>query len=175
MIGTGKPAPTEGAAFGKALFCTRCRRRATRCATFVSVRVADSARTPVENRRGLYVTDGVESLSGQDASGFVSGPVGGFEDGHIRHEVLEAAHNDRRSRKRGMIKRATCHTYCHSFATDLLEDGYDIRTVQALLGHKGVKTTMIYPHVLNRGPSGVRGPVDGLWRGGSYADPHKTP
>ncbi len=62
----------------------------------------------------------------------------------------------------GLIKRATCHTFRHSFATQLLERGYDIRTVQELLGHKDVKTTMIYTHVLNRGPSGVRSPLDGL-------------
>jgi integron integrase len=61
----------------------------------------------------------------------------------------------------GLIKRATCHTFRH-YATHLLEGGYDIRTVQELLGHKNVKTTMIYTHVLNRGPSGVRSPVDGL-------------
>ncbi len=62
----------------------------------------------------------------------------------------------------GVIKRATCHTFQHSFATHLLEGGYDIRTVQELLGQKDVKTTMIYTHVLNRGPSGVRSPVGGL-------------
>lgn len=62
----------------------------------------------------------------------------------------------------GLIKRATCHTFRHSFATHLLEGGYDIRTVQELLGHKDVKTTMIYTHVLNSGPSGVRSPLDGF-------------
>jgi site-specific recombinase XerD len=62
--------------------------------------------------------------------------------------------------KSGIVKPASCHTFRHSFATHLLESGYDIRTVQELLGHSHVNTTMIYTHVIKRGGRAVRSPLD---------------
>ena len=80
---------------------------------------------------------------------------------HVDETIVQRAVRDAVSRA-GIQKRASCHTFRHSFATHVLEDGYDIRTVQELLGHKSVKTTMIYTHVPNRGPAGVRSPADSL-------------
>lgn len=80
---------------------------------------------------------------------------------HIDESLVQRAVKEAVARA-GLSKRASCHTFRHSFATHLLESGYDIRTVQELLGHRDLKTTMIYTHVLKRGPAGIRSPLDSL-------------
>ena len=80
---------------------------------------------------------------------------------HLDESVLQRAVKEA-ARTVGLAKPVSCHSLRHSFATHLLEDGYDIRTIQELLGHRDVSTTMIYTHVLNRGGRGVQSPVDRL-------------
>jgi integron integrase len=80
---------------------------------------------------------------------------------HVHETILQRAVREA-AKRAGVVKHVGCHTFRHSFATHLLESGYDIRTIQELLGHRDLSTTMIYTHVLNKGGLGVKSPLDGL-------------
>ncbi len=88
-------------------------------------------------------------------------PSGDYRRHHVHESVIQRAVRAG-ALAAGISKRVTCHSLRQPFATHLLQDGYDIRTVQELLGHRDVATTMIYTHVLNRGGLGVRSPADRL-------------
>jgi integrase len=90
---------------------------------------------------------------------------------HHLHETVVQRAVRAAARQAGLHKRVTCHTFRHSFATHLLEDGSDIRMVQTLLGHRDVRTTMIYTNVLGRGPAGVISPLDRLLNAPDQARP----
>jgi site-specific recombinase XerD len=122
------------------------------------VKDLDFDRLQIMVRRGKGQKDRVTMLPAGVQERLAAHPSSRF---HLHESAVQRAVSTA-VRRAGLTKHASCHSLRHSFATHLLEDGYDIRTVQALLGHADVRTTMIYLHVMNGGALGVRSPFDRL-------------
>ena len=117
----------------------------------------------VDEQSAVELPDDVELFRhGENDVNVVTGEKGREMRRHHIHENSVQKWIRATVLKAGLTKKISCHTFRHSFATHLLESGSDIRTVQELLGHSDVSTTMIYTHVLQQGPLGVRSPLDRL-------------
>lgn len=126
---------------------------------------AGLGRVPIPNALGRKFPNAEREWTWQwvfPASSYYTDRVTGIRYRYHLHDTVVQKAIRSAARRAGIARRVTPHTFRHSFATHLLEDGYDIRTVQELLGHDDVRTTMIYTHVLNRGGYGVRSPLDAL-------------
>jgi integrase len=132
-----------------------------RCPDFVPVPTMDKVLKAYEKaKKAKSKTSNLCSTTGRRTALVGDGRNLQLEGWHHLDETIIQKTVKKEASRAGLTKRATCHTFRHSFVTHLHEDEYDIRTVQEFLEHKDVRTTMIYTPVLNRGPSGVVSPLD---------------